>query len=70
MMFVPTQYYNPNNQFNNVTQLNRMTQMNTENQYHSPSSKPDDELLKHLVESQHKPDWNEITKKMKNQTPR
>ena len=44
--------------------------MITENQHHSPFSEPEDELLKYLVESQQKPIWNEITKKMKNQTPR
>lgn len=64
MMFYTTQYYYPCNNFNMIRTL--MPEQSQRVRF----TKEEDELLKQLVNTQSQPNWNEISRYMKNRTAR
>lgn len=65
MMFAPSQFY-----YYQYPAYQPIKQMSIESQQRTRFTKPEDELLKKLVESQKQPNWNEIALKLKNRTAR
>lgn len=67
MMFYPTQFYVP---YNSMNTLNAIHSLMPEQSQRVRFTKEEDELLKQLVNTQSQPNWNDISRYMKNRTAR